>query len=113
MNDNNPEMMMTELTGKILAILLTGTTHYVDVGKGTDAVIYYATPTEAHMTLPDGPTWAGAWSMTGAGYTVAWNGGPTGEWKIGYETGVFTYIGPDGKPAGTITKIVPGNPEKF
>ena len=104
---------MEMLTTKLLALLMIGTTHYVDVGKSADAVIYYPSATVAHMTLPDGPTWKGKMALKADGYFVAWEGGPQGDWKIGYEPGKFTYIGPDGEAAGVITKIVPGNPEKF
>lgn len=104
---------MTFLEGKLLAIFMVGSTHYVDVGKGTDAVIYYPTETEAHMSVPDGPTWKGALELREDGYFVDWTEGPAGAWKIGYEPGVFTYYGPDGEAAGTITRIVPGNPEGF
>lgn len=104
---------MTILTGQILAVLMIGSTHYVDVGKASDAVIYYPSETEAHMRVPDGPSWTGALEMRQDGYFVNWQDGPEGGWQISYEPGVITYIGPDGKPAGTISKIVPGNPENF
>ncbi len=104
---------MTTLEAQMLAILMIGSTHYVDIGKDTDAVIYYPSETVAHMTLPNGPTWQGTMSLKKDGYYVNWKDGPDGDWKIAYQPGTFTYIGPDGKAAGTITKIVPGNPEKF
>ena len=104
---------MSVLTGKILTVLMIGSTHYVDVGKDVDAIIYFPSETEAHMTLPDGPTFQGALTMKPDGYHVAWTGGPAGDWQIAYEPGTLTYIGPEGTPAGTVTKIVPGNPEGF
>lgn len=104
---------MAALEGTLLAVLLVGSTHYVDIGKSKDAVIYYPSETVAHMTLPDGPTWKGSLKINADGYFVNWEDGPQGNWKIAYEPGKFTYIGPDGKPAGTISKIVPGNPEQF
>jgi hypothetical protein len=104
---------MMELTGAALAVLMVGATHYVDVGRGKDAVIYYPTETAAHMVLPDGKTFKGTWQATQRGYFVSWNDGPRGEWKITYAPGRFVYIAPDGKDAGHITRIVPGNPEKF
>lgn len=104
---------MTFLEGKLLAVMMVGSTHYVDVDKGVDAIIYYASSKVAHMTLPNGPTWTGKLELKGDGYFVDWEDGPAGDWRIGYEPGVFTYFGPDGKPAGNITKIVPGNPEGF
>lgn len=104
---------MAFLEGKVLAVILVGTTHYVDIGKETDAVIYYPSETAAHMTLPGGPTWQGSLEIKKDGYFVNWNDGPQGHWKISYTPGKFTYIGPDGKAAGTISRIVPGNAEKF
>lgn len=103
--------MILEL--KILTVLMIGSTHYVDIGKNTDAVIYYPSDTTAFMTLPEGSTMQGAVQMQDDGYRVKWADGPEGNWKITFEPGKMTYIGPDGKPAGTITKIVPGNPENF
>lgn len=104
---------MTILTSKILAIFMIGSTHYVDVGKDTDAVIYYPSESVAHMTLPGLSPMKGELTIQDDGYHVKWAGGPEGDWKISYTPGKFTYIGPDGKPAGKITKIVPGNPEKY
>jgi len=104
---------MTTLVGEALAVILIGSTHYVDVGKNDDAIIYYPSDTVAHMTLPDGPTWKGAMEIREDGYYVDWEGGPEGYWQISYQPGKFVYISPEGKPAGTVTRIVPGNPENF
>ncbi len=104
---------MTILTSKILAVFMIGSTHYVDVGKDVDATIFYPTETIAYMTLPGVPAMKGELTIHEDSYHVKWAGGPAGDWKIAYEPGKFTYIGPDGKPAGTVTKIVPGNPEKY
>ena len=101
------------LTAKILAVLMIGSTHYIDIGKDTDAVIYYPSETVAHMTLPGGPTFKGDLKINESGYFVDWQEGPAGDWQIIYEPGTFTYLGPDGKAVGTITKIVPGNAAKF
>ncbi|MHA1567140.1 MAG: hypothetical protein ACTSX7_17655 [Alphaproteobacteria bacterium] len=105
--------MMKMITGDTLPILLVGSTHYVDIGKETEAIIYYASETVAHMTLPDGPTFKGTLDIGNDGYSTNWEGGPKGNWQIGYEPGKFTYFGPDGKAGGTVTKIVPGNPANF
>lgn len=101
------------LTGKILAVLMIGSTHYIDIGKDTDAVIYYPSEAIAHMTLPGGPTLKGDLKINETGYFVEWQGGPAGDWQIIYEPGTFTYHGPDGKAVGTITRIVPGNAANF
>jgi len=63
---------MTGLAGTILAVLMVGSTHYVDVGKSTDAIIYYPSETVAHMTLPGGPTWKGEMKINANGYFVNW-----------------------------------------
>ncbi|MBD3664266.1 hypothetical protein [Sulfitobacter aestuariivivens] len=97
----------------VLSVLMLGNTHYVDVGQKTDAVIYYPSATQAHMTLPGQDPWTGALTMLEDGYHVAWKNGPEGNWQIRHAQGVFTYVGPDGNDAGTITKIVPGNPEGY
>ncbi len=104
---------MTPLTETALAIILIGNTHYVDVGAPTDAIIFYETETVAHMTLPGQSPLVGALDIGLDGYHVAWVDGPAGDWKIAHEAGIFTYLGPDGDAAGTITKIVPGNPEGY
>lgn len=104
---------MTILESVVLTVLLIGNTHYIDIGAGTDAVMYYESEKTAHMTLPGKSAWEGALTMKADGYHVAWKDGPAGDWKIRHEAGVFTYIGPDGKPAGTITRIVPGNAESY
>ncbi len=104
---------MTPIIGKALAILMIGSTHYVDVGQSEDAVIYYPTETTAHMQLPGKPALTGDLRLLDNGYFVNWQSGPEGNWQIAYSPGTFTYLGPDGKPAGIITKIVPGNPEQL
>ena len=65
------------------------------------------------MRLPDKPVMTGSLEIQEDGYFVDWKDGPEGNWKITYEPGTYTYIGPDGKAAGTITKIVPGDSEKL
>lgn len=104
---------MLVLGKTILSIIMIGNTHYVDVGESADAIIYYESPTIAHMTLPGVPPLKGDMEMKEDGYHVAWKNGPAGDWKIRHEDGKFTYVGPDGKDAGTITKIIPGNPESY
>lgn len=102
---------MAMIEGKVLAMMLVGFTHYVDVGKGEDAIIFYETPTAVRMQLPSGaPKMTGNWQILPDGYFVKWQGGSEGKWQIASEPGSFTYIDPTGKPAGTISRIVPGNP---
>lgn len=104
---------MSMILGNALAMLMIGSTHYVDVGLKEDAVIYYPTATVAYMRLPDKPVMTGKLKLEEDGYFVNWAEGPEGSWKISYEPGTFTYIGPDGKDAGTITRIIPGDSEKL
>ena len=101
------------LENLVLSVIMIGNTHYIDIGMSDDAVIYYPTDTAAHMTLPGKPALHGVLTLHQDGYHVEWAGGPAGDWKIRHEDGVFTYVGPDGKDAGHITKIVPGNPEAY
>jgi hypothetical protein len=100
---------MAMIEGKMLTVLLVGFTHYVDVGKGEDAIIFYENARDVRMLLPGAAVMKGEWKLLPDGYFVKWQGGPEGKWQIGHEIGVFTYFDPGGKPAGTITKIVPGN----
>ncbi|MEM6339831.1 MAG: hypothetical protein AAF729_01675 [Pseudomonadota bacterium] len=101
------------LENVVLTVLMIGNTHYVDVNQSADAIIYYPSETVAHMTLPGHAPLKGTVTMQSDGYHVAWEEGPAGDWKIRYEAGTFTYVGPDGEDAGTITRIVPGNPEGY
>ena len=43
------------LDREILATILPGVTHYVDIGKDDDAVIYYGEAFSAFMRLPARP----------------------------------------------------------
>lgn len=104
---------MGTIMGKALFILMIGSTHYVDIGLNEDAVIYYQDATVSYMRLPDKPVMVGSLEIQEDGYFVDWAQGPEGNWKIGFEPGTFTYIDPDGKVAGTITRIVPGDSEKL
>ncbi|MEL7525900.1 MAG: hypothetical protein AAFN16_09035 [Pseudomonadota bacterium] len=47
---------MDLLTGKLLAVVMIGSTHYVDIGQGEDAIIYYPNESVAHMQLPTADT---------------------------------------------------------
>jgi hypothetical protein len=105
---------MDFLSGKLLAVVMIGSTHYVDVGQGEDAIIYYPSENVAHMRLPKAEkSLKGQVTLENDGYHVKWEGGPEGFWKIAYEPGTFTYFGPDGEAAGTITRLVPGNVAGF
>jgi hypothetical protein len=101
---------MTLIDAKIITAIALGFTHYVDVGKGQDAVIFYENDHKVHMRLPGlDPVMHGEWQVLSDGYYVKWQGGPEGKWQIESIPGVLTYIGPDGHRAGAITRIVPGD----
>jgi hypothetical protein len=47
---------MKILDQAMLSVLMVGSTHYVDLDRGADAVIYYETDKLAHMRLPGSET---------------------------------------------------------
>jgi hypothetical protein len=100
---------MTPMTSNTLSVIATGFTHYVNIGKDSDAAIYYENNESVHMLLP-GATAAmrGTWSLLPDGYYVRWVDGPEGKWQIARDADGLTYIDPTGKPAGRVSKIVPG-----
>lgn len=101
---------ITPMTAETLAILATGFTHYVNIGKPADAAIYYENGKTVHMLLPGATEpMHGTWSLLPDGYFVRWNGGPEGKWQIAWDGTAIIYIAPTGKPAGTVSKIVPGS----
>ena len=102
---------MDVLTNSLLAVIMLGSTHYIDVGKEQPAIIYYENEDTAFMRFPDGKTFAGEWKFTTNGYFVDWVGGPEGEWQIAFEPGRFTYLDAQGNERGDIAQIAPGNPE--
>lgn len=106
---------MTILEDMALQILLVGSTHYLDIGKQTDAVVYYASPTLAYMRLPGGPILRGELAIKDDHYTTHWENGAQGKWQISYEPGKFMYVdaSEQNKGGGKINKIVPGNSEQL
>lgn len=103
---------MTILDRSTLAVLLTGTTHYIDIGQGADAAIYYESAKAAHMKLPGGGVLHGAWSLGDDGYHIDWQDGPSADWHIAQpEPGVFAYLDGNEERRGTVTRIVPGDAE--
>jgi hypothetical protein len=104
---------MDFLSATVIGVMMVGTTHYVDIGAPREAVIYYEDAEVAHMVLPDGASWTGAWHLTDAGYHVAWEQGPSGDWQLNYTPGRIGYVNSDGQELGTITRIVFGNAENL
>lgn len=92
-----------------LSVIATGFTHYINIGKDADAAIYYENAETVHMLLPGAKVaMRGTWSLLPDGYHVRWTDGPEGKWQIARTGRGLTYIDPTGKPAGTVSKIVPG-----
>jgi hypothetical protein len=98
---------MNVLEKPVLDVLLPGFTHHVDIGQGAEATISYGAGGLARMVLPGKPPMMGEWYPLPQGYHVAWHGGPFGDWQIKHEAGCLTYVDPDGREAGTITRIEP------
>lgn len=96
---------------KILSELMIGRTHYVDVGDRKQISVYYPSDTEVHLRAADSTVFRGEMIMKDAGYTISWHDGTDGYYKIAEHLGAYVYIDDNGRSAGTITKIVPGNPE--
>ncbi|WP_299637354.1 hypothetical protein [Devosia sp.] len=92
-----------------LAVLLVGSTHYVEMAPGQEAAIYYRTATDALMALPDGTRRAGTWRLTETGYHVDWAGGPSAGWQIDVEPGRIAYVDAGGIERGRVARIVPGD----
>ncbi|MBI4045591.1 MAG: hypothetical protein HY371_02125 [Devosia nanyangense] len=93
----------------ILEALLRGATHYLDLGNGAEAAVYYGIDGGAAMLAPNGTRRSGRWVMSPTGYHVDWEGGPSADWQIDIEPGRIGYRDGDGVEKGRVTKIVPGN----
>lgn len=92
-----------------LSALLVGSTHYIGMGPGKEAAVYYRTADEAHMGLPDGTRRSGTWRLTDTGYHVDWTDGPSADWQIDVEPGRIAYVGSGGEERGLVSRIVPGD----
>ena len=104
---------MDILSNSLLAVIMLGSTHYIDIGEQQSAVIFYEDGDTAYMRLPDGKAFTGEWRFTTDGYFVDWADGPEGEWQITFEPGRFAYVDDQGAERGGITQIVPGDPENL
>lgn len=92
-----------------LAVLLVGSTHYLEMAPGKEAAIYYRSASEALMGLPDGTRRSGTWRLTDTGYHVDWTGGPSASWQIDAEPGRIGYLDAGGVERGRVARIVPGD----
>lgn len=106
---------MKILDQAMLSVLMVGSTHYVDLDRGADAVIYYESDKLAHMRLPGSETVLhGDLALRSDGWFVKWRGGPEGNWHIGHAgPGRLEYLDGSKERRGVITHIVPGDAEKF
>ena len=104
---------MDFLTQTTMAVIMVGSTHYVDIGAPQEAVIFYESASAAHMVLPDGASFSGSWHLTDGGYHVDWIDGPSGEWRLNYAPGRIGYVDGEGNDLGPITRIVFGNAESL
>jgi len=98
---------------EILSELMVGFTHYLDVGYRKQVSVYYPNDTEVLMKTLDSKVIKGEMVIKDVGCNVSWHEGPHDYYNIAEHMGAFVYIDANGKSAGTITKIVPGNPELF
>ncbi|MEM8753362.1 MAG: hypothetical protein AAGF90_10320 [Pseudomonadota bacterium] len=100
---------MEFLTKELLLAFLVGTTHHVDTGKPAEAAIYYEDEDTAHMRLPSGDELSGEWRLTEEGYHIAWEGGPSGEWRVAKTAERIFYVDAKGDERGDVTRISPGD----
>lgn len=104
---------MAALENSVLSLLMTGTTHILDLG-GKEAAIYYEDENTAHMLLPDGTARTGTWRLGDGGYSVDWHGGPSAHWVLdNYATGRIAYIDQEGTRRAEMTQIIFGNPRNL
>ncbi len=75
-------------------IPLTGFRHWIDIGRGTDAILSFETAAVVHLLLPGAPkVLTGTWRKTADGIQLTWHGGPTSLWTIAEPAaGQFVYI---------------------
>lgn len=103
-----------------LDALLTGNTLYIAVPPGPAggpdggvAPFKYAADGSASARLPAGMTLVGNWSIEDGQYCVDWDNGPKGSCTSIRKTGDAIELYDTGaeEVRGTVTSIVPGNPE--
>ena len=103
---------MAILESGILAVLMNGATHVLDL-NGNEATIYYETDTTVHMLLPDGTARSGTWRLNDTGYSVDWQGGPSAVWTLEHEPGSIVYVNPEGTIRAPLLRVVYGNPAQL
>jgi hypothetical protein len=110
-----------DMTGADIAKLISGNTLYmefvaanVNTGAGAGVLVYTADG-KVTSKFPNGQSWKGTWVVKDNTSCITWEGRPpnpcTRYDKVGETTTLINIA--DGRPRGTITKVVPGNPEKL
>jgi hypothetical protein len=118
---STPTANAADLTGSEISKLLSGNTLYVEfaatnVNTGAGAgVLAYTADGKVTSKFPNGQSWKGTWVVKDNTSCITWEGRPpnpcTRYDKNGDTTTLINMA--DGKPRGTISKTVPGNPEKL
>lgn len=85
---------MANLDKQVLTVLIPGTTHVLD-RNGKEAYVYFEAGETAHMLLDDGEVRKGSWQLIDGGYSVDWDNGAVGRWKLEHEAGAVTYVNQD------------------
>ncbi|MEP3225816.1 MAG: hypothetical protein ABJO01_07565 [Parasphingorhabdus sp.] len=98
---------------EILAEFMVGYTHYLDVGGRKPVSVYFPSDKKVHLKRMDSKVVTGKMAIKDVGCSVCWHDGSNDNYNLAEHLGAFIYLDADGKSAGTITKIVPGNPEFF
>ena len=86
----------------------------MNTGAGAGILVYTADG-KVTSKFPNGQSWKGTWAVKDNTSCITWEGRPpnpcTRYDKVGETTTLINIA--DGQPRGTITKVVPGNPEKL
>ncbi|HEV2507015.1 MAG TPA: hypothetical protein VGV39_28350 [Mesorhizobium sp.] len=99
---------MAILKKDTLGVIMTGTTHVLDMA-GKQAIIYYQSESDAHMLLPDGTAYSGKWRLLDDCYAVDWTDGPSGSWKLDHQAGSIAYLDSTGTRRADVSSIEFGN----
>jgi hypothetical protein len=118
---STPAATAAELTAADITKLVSGNTLYIEFAAtnvntgGGAGVIAYTADGQVAAKFPNGQSWKGTWVVKDNTSCITWTGRPpnpcTRYDKTGDTTSLINMA--DGKPRGTITKVVPGNPEKL
>lgn len=104
----------TQMDAPQLDALLTGNTVYLAVPDG-EAPMHYGVDGRTSAVLPNGTKLVGSWRIGKGGYCVDWDNGPQNSCTkvVKSDDGTAMFDAASGDPRGTVTRIIPGNPEAF